>query len=82
MSSTASILIIDEHTMVHLKDGEDWASILSASILRGCSGVIGMHDSAVYMPAMSNKKIRRATTKDFEAFRVYRSSHYNGMYDA
>ena len=63
------LVVIDEHTLGYLIPNSNYAGVLHASVLRG-SPVSGSPLSAMNPIPVAFKKVRLASEKDFNDFRV------------
>lgn len=60
------MVVIDEHTLGYTEEGTNFANVLHASILKGATFTTQDGDR-IYL---KGRKVRTATVKDFEDFRV------------
>jgi len=66
------MVVIDEHTLGYTEEGTNFANVLHASILKGA---IAINDGdRIYL---KERKVRTATIKDFEDFRVSVKGYLN-----
>lgn len=66
------MVVIDEHTLGYTEEGTNFANVLHASILKGA---IAINDGdRIYL---KGRKVRTATIKDFEDFRVSVKGYLN-----
>lgn len=60
------MVVIDEHTLGYTEEGTNFANVLHASVLKGATFTTQDGDR-IYL---KGRKVRTATVKDFEDFRV------------
>lgn len=65
--------MIDEHTLGYTEEGTNFANVLHASVLKGATFTTQDGDR-IYL---KGRKVRTATIKDFEDFRVSVKGYLN-----